>query len=169
MSMTDLVKVDVVVTHHPALLEVLRELPGLDLSGARVIAPATPEDVEGRVVVGVLPMRLAALTSRYLELSLDLPPELRGKELTADEVREHLEGLEEYIVIRRGSQQILAVLQGDDLAWVGVSLYKAPQGAARRVLSGAEVENLPYEQLPHGLVRYSMAGLYRRDEGESRP
>ncbi len=53
MSMTDLVKVDVVVTRHPALLEVLRELPGLDLSEARVIAHAAPEDVEGHELVEV--------------------------------------------------------------------------------------------------------------------
>lgn len=158
------IKIDVVV-HHPALIEVLRDLPGLDLTQARVIPNATPEDIEGKTVVGVLPMRLAALAHRYFELTLDLPPNLWGKELSTDQVREHLEGLEEYIVIRKSQQQILALLQGDDLNWMGLQLYKAPQGATRKILEEGTIEQVAFPKIPFGIISFSPAGFYRSGDG----
>ena len=40
----------------------------------------------GKHVFGVLPMRLAALAGRFTEVTLQVPAELRGKELTLEEV-----------------------------------------------------------------------------------
>ncbi|MBI4743167.1 MAG: CRISPR-associated protein Csx16 [Betaproteobacteria bacterium] len=60
-----------------------------------------PADVAaGDIVIGSLPVHLAAAVcargARYLNLSLDLPAHARGKELTAEELRQFNARLEEY-------------------------------------------------------------------------
>ncbi|BDI03599.1 CRISPR-associated protein Csx16 [Sphaerotilus microaerophilus] len=56
----------------------------------------------GDTVIGTLPIHLAAQVcargGRYLHLSLDLPVELRGRELTADELERAGARLEEFWV-----------------------------------------------------------------------
>jgi len=58
----------------------------------------------GDVVIGSLPVNLAAEVcargGRYLHLSLDLPPGLRGRELTAEQMRACGARVEEYQVRR---------------------------------------------------------------------
>lgn len=58
----------------------------------------------GDVVIGTLPINLVAEVcargGRYLHLSLDLPPEWRGRDLTAEEMRQCGARVEEYRVIR---------------------------------------------------------------------
>ncbi|WP_171292754.1 CRISPR-associated protein Csx16, partial [Acinetobacter baumannii] len=84
---------DLVVTRHKALVEVLSEITGrFDLSVATVKEHVEEKDVEGKVVVGVLPMRLAALTKRFFELSLAIPQELRGVELSKDQISQFMLG-----------------------------------------------------------------------------
>lgn len=61
----------VVVTRHAGLVEYLRE-QGIVAGDVRVIAHATPEDVRGREVIGVLPLHLAALATSVLEVPLAL-------------------------------------------------------------------------------------------------
>lgn len=55
-------KETIVVTRHPALLELIRERGIVD-GDVRVIDHASEEDVRGRDVVGVLPLRLASLAN----------------------------------------------------------------------------------------------------------
>lgn len=76
----------IIVTRHPALVEYLREI-GLIPDGALVIAHATPDDVRGQHVIGVLPLSLAALAECVTEVPLALGLEHRGRELSLDEVR----------------------------------------------------------------------------------
>ena len=55
-------------------------------------------------VIGTLPVQLAAEVcakgARYLNLSLDLPFEWRGRELSADELRETKARLEEFVITK---------------------------------------------------------------------
>lgn len=58
---------------------------------ARMVAHLDPEDVgQGDIVMGTLPVHLAAQVcargARYLHLSLDLPANARGVDLTADDM-----------------------------------------------------------------------------------
>ena len=76
----------VVVTRHASLIELLRER-GLVDDSARVLSHATPDDVRGARVIGVLPLSLAALADSIVEVPLALTPEMRGRELTLDELR----------------------------------------------------------------------------------
>jgi len=58
----------------------------------------------GDIVIGSLPVNLAAEVcargGRYLHLSIDLPPNLRGVELTAEDMRNCGARLEEFRVAR---------------------------------------------------------------------
>ena len=75
----------VVVTRHKALVQFLvkRQMIG---ANTPIIAHATEEDVLGKDVIGVLPLRLAALASSVTEFPMDIPAELRGQELSLEQV-----------------------------------------------------------------------------------
>ena len=89
----------VVVTRHPALVEYLTEL-GVVPAGTEVVAHATAEQVRGRHVFGVLPLHLAAEAASVTEVTLHVPAELRGVELTLEQVRQFAGPLVEYKVSR---------------------------------------------------------------------
>lgn len=76
----------IVVTRHSALVELLIER-GLVQAGTPVITHATPDQVAGKDVIGVLPLSLAALANSVIEVPLALTPELRGKELDLETLR----------------------------------------------------------------------------------
>ena len=86
----------VIVTRHQGLVEVLSSM---GITG-KVVAHATLTDVKGKVVIGVLPMHLAAQTVMFGEISLTLTAEQRGKELSAQEVRNAMsaDGISWYVV-----------------------------------------------------------------------
>lgn len=81
-----MVKIDLIVTRHPALVQYLQEL-GLADEGVEVVEHATPEIVKGKNVCGVLPHSLSCLTKTFTEIPLNLTPELRGKELDLNTLR----------------------------------------------------------------------------------
>lgn len=70
-----------------------------------VIEHLDPEEVHpGDVVIGSLPVNLAAEVctrgGRYLHLTLEVPPERRGAELTVRDMRQFGARVEEYFVKR---------------------------------------------------------------------
>lgn len=89
----------VVITRHRALVEYLRER-GLVGADDRVIEHAIVEDVRGKHAIGVMPLWLAAETWRVTEVTLRVPPEIRGRELTLEEVRQFVAGISTYEVRR---------------------------------------------------------------------
>jgi CRISPR-associated protein Csx16 len=88
------------VTRHPGAREWARRL-GLEVD---VWLPhLDPVLVQpGDVVAGILPVHLAAIVceqgGRYLNLSMNLPVEARGRELSAEELERFGARLEEYAV-----------------------------------------------------------------------
>ena len=88
-----------IVTRHNGLVEYLKE-EGIVGDDVEVIAHATSEVVTNRHVIGVLPHSLSCLTASFTEVPLSLPPELRGKELTAGDVRKYAGKPVTYIVRR---------------------------------------------------------------------
>ncbi|MBI4743162.1 MAG: CRISPR-associated protein Csx16 [Betaproteobacteria bacterium] len=92
------------VTRHDGAVAWARE-EGLLPEDARVVADFDPQSVApGDVVIGTLPAQLAASVcehgARYQHLSLDLTPELRGKELSAADMRACKARLEELFIQR---------------------------------------------------------------------
>ena len=70
-----------------------------------VVEHLDPAEVRsGDVIIGSIPVNLAAEVcvrgGRYLHLSLDLPVDLRGRELTAEDMRRYGARVEEYRVER---------------------------------------------------------------------
>ena len=86
--MEEMKKRILVVTRHPALVEYLRE-QGIISGSVEVISHATPEQVEGRHVIGVLPLHLAAVAKSVTVVPLNVPAELRGQELNLEQVRKY--------------------------------------------------------------------------------
>lgn len=90
----------VIVTRHPALVDLLIER-GLVQPGSPVISHATPEQVTGKDVIGVLPLSLACLANSVTEIPLALTPELRGKELDIQTLRSIAGEAVTYKVVRQ--------------------------------------------------------------------
>jgi putative CRISPR-associated protein (TIGR02620 family) len=132
----------IIVTRHTALLTYLQER-GIAPEGARVITHAEPSDVEGKRVIGVLPHRLSCLCSSVVEIPLDIPVELRGVELTIEQLRQYAGEPVEYVC--RTSA---------DIDWVAEVLSQCPETAAMGGTSWAEQEVLK-------LIRRAMAILGR--------
>jgi len=74
--------IDLVVTRHPALVAYLRAR-GVIADDTPIVPHATPNDVRGRHVLGVVPLRLAAWCHRVTEVTL-----------------QGIEGIDEYSVCR---------------------------------------------------------------------
>jgi len=90
-------KIDLIVTRHQGLLALLQE-KGLATDETVVVAHATAAEVTGKRVCGVLPHSLSCLCESFTEIPLSLPAELRGRELTAEEVRQYAGEPVTYIV-----------------------------------------------------------------------
>lgn len=88
----------IVVTKHAALVELLQDW-GLVRDDVQVIEHATPEDVRGKHVIGVLPYRLARLALFVTEIPLNVTREDRDKELTIERLREIAEPPQSYRVL----------------------------------------------------------------------
>ena len=90
----------IIITRHPALVQLLAERGIIDGTEA-VVAHASPEDVRGRHVIGVLPLSLAAMAASVTEVPLSLAPEDRGKELDIQRLREVAGDAVTYVVAER--------------------------------------------------------------------
>lgn len=75
-----------IVTRHAALVMYLGEI-GLAQNDTGVLQHATADDVRGKHVIGVLPLHLAAEAASVTEIPLALTADMRGRELSIDEVR----------------------------------------------------------------------------------
>jgi putative CRISPR-associated protein (TIGR02620 family) len=85
----------VIVTRHAGLVEVLAQDFGIV---GEVVAHATEGSVRGKDVYGVLPLHLAACAASVTEVTLNLPADKRGAELSADEVRQYMVGLRTFVI-----------------------------------------------------------------------
>lgn len=75
-----------VITRHKALLAYLLDKNIIKEGEYNWIEHADYASVEGKDVIGVLPLQLASYAKSITEVPLTLTPEMRGKELTFDEV-----------------------------------------------------------------------------------
>jgi len=85
----------VIVTRHQGLVQwlAMRGITG------EVIAQATPDDIKGKDVYGVLPLHLAAKANTVTTVDMpNLPAEKRGQDLTPEEMDQYGAKLTTYIV-----------------------------------------------------------------------
>jgi len=88
------------ITRHPGAIEWAAR-QGIPVD--RLIAHLDTAQVHpGDTVIGTLPVNLAAGVcargARFFNLSLNLPPEARGQELSADDLERYSARLEEYSI-----------------------------------------------------------------------
>lgn len=90
------------VTRHPGAIEWAARR-GLAVD-SQLTHLDTAQIERGDTVIGILPVHLAAdvceRSAHYLNLSIDLPAQARGRELSADELERYGARLEAYIVTR---------------------------------------------------------------------
>lgn len=86
--MKEKIKIDLVVTRHPALLEYLEEI-GFNLADVESATHATPDMVRGKTVCGVLPHSLSCLADLFVEIPMKIPAEKRGYELDIRDMRRY--------------------------------------------------------------------------------
>ena len=89
----------VVITRHQALVQYLIELE-LITAETPVISHASQEAVQGKDVIGVLPLSLACLARSITEIPLSLSPEDRGRELGIERIREIAGSPTTYTIIK---------------------------------------------------------------------
>lgn len=88
----------IVVTRHPSYVEHLVNI-GLIEPGCEVVGHATAETVGGKhVITSGLPLHLAARAAKLTTVPLFLPAELRGKELSLEEVEQFAQPPSSYVV-----------------------------------------------------------------------
>lgn len=86
----------IIVSRHAGAVEWLRR-QGIV---GEVIASADAETVRGRHVIGNLPMTLAAEAASVTIISMTVPPEARGRDLTPEEMDEFGAKLKKFKVLR---------------------------------------------------------------------
>lgn len=80
----------IVVTRHSALIEYIKQEKIIWHGNFEVITHVeNPEQIEGCNVVGILPPHLAMWADCVKNIPLNIPVELRGVELTLDQVRQY--------------------------------------------------------------------------------
>ena len=105
-----------VITRHKALLAYLLDKDIIKEGEYKLIEHADYKDVEGQDVIGVLPLQLSAYAKSIIEVPLKLTPEMRGKELTFEEVEKVAQEPVQYIVREvhstDGIDYYLGILEG---------------------------------------------------------
>ena len=109
-------KKQLVITRHKALLAYLLDKNIIKEGEYKWIEHADYKDVEGKDVIGVVPLQLASYAKSVTEVPLKLTPEMRGKELTFDEVEKIAGEPVQYIVREKDSNDgvdyYLGILEG---------------------------------------------------------
>ena len=104
------------ITRHRALVDYLLDKDIIKEGEYSLIEHADYKDVEGQDVIGVLPLQLASYAKSVTEVPLKLTPEMRGKELTFEEVEKVAEEPVQYIVREVNSSDgidyYLGILEG---------------------------------------------------------
>ena len=85
----------VLVTRHEALVEYFSNM---GIAFDKVITHATAEDVTGNDVYGVLPLHLASLANTVTTIDMNLPAEMRGKELSLTDIETYFTNMYTYQV-----------------------------------------------------------------------
>lgn len=84
----------IIITRHQATIEWLAQQ---GITG-QVYAHADAELVKGKDVIGILPLNLACLANSITTIDMQIPSEMRGKELTVDDMKKFGAKLTKYIV-----------------------------------------------------------------------
>ena len=153
----------IIVTRHRGLVEYLIQ-QGVP-ADTPVIEHATPEAIRGKRVIGVLPMHLAVHAALVIEVPMDIPAELRGVELTAEQTAQYAGTARAYEVQRAIDIDAIAAdyaERGYDARWTlhipecsigdGSEVEIESRDSLREALALAVAISLDPEKCPTGEV-----------------
>lgn len=89
--------VDIIVTRHPALKQYLIN-KGIASETTLVVDHVMEEDIRGKNVAGILPLHLASVANSIITVELVVPLEMRGKELSLEDMENFCNGLRKFSV-----------------------------------------------------------------------
>lgn len=88
-----------IVTRHQGFVDYLLEEKVVSEGDYVVIPHAAEEQVRGQdVITSGLPLKLAALCKSVTVVDLEIPAEMRGVELTAQQMRDYAKGMDTWVV-----------------------------------------------------------------------
>lgn len=90
----------IVITRHTALVAYLREIGLIDDTTPIIPHCSDPEQIRGKIVIGPIPLHLAAHAECIINIPLKLDQGDRGRELSLEEVRARAGKPERYMVRR---------------------------------------------------------------------
>ena len=79
----------VLVTRHPGLQEYLKAIGAIN-EDTTVLCHCTVDQIRGQNVIGVLPLHLAVECASITEYPLNIPFELRGTEISAEDMPKYV-------------------------------------------------------------------------------
>ena len=92
----------VLVSRHKATIEWLRNEKHFS-EDIRVLSHiSSPDEIEGKIVIGNIPIHLAHYAKEVWNVTIDLPPELRGSDLTYSQFLDCNPRMERYVVKKLG-------------------------------------------------------------------
>lgn len=97
------IKIDLVVSRHQGLIDFLKEKGFINNETKIIDHISDPEEIRGKVVLGNLPFHLSSLTKLIITPILEVPVEMRGKDLSKEEVEKVFKGFGIFEVIDRTS------------------------------------------------------------------
>ncbi len=91
----------VIISRHDAFVEFLK-MKGILHGDEQVISHVSnPDVIDGKVVItSGLPMHLAAKARCVIVVSMNIPPEMRGKEMSVDDMEKFFVGIDAFKVER---------------------------------------------------------------------
>lgn len=96
--------IDLVVTRHKGLVDYLQEI-GLADEKTEIIEHASPSDIKGKHVAGVLPHSLACLTKKFTAVPVRIPRDQKG-DLSLEEIKKYVIGEPvSYLVVKMDAVQ----------------------------------------------------------------
>ena len=97
----------IIVSRHDATVRLLRKrFPRL--GEVPVYTHVSTDTIDGKIVIGNLPLHLAARANVVYNVSIDVPPDLRGKELSEEDLERCNVRLEPYCVLQ--ARDVLGIL-----------------------------------------------------------
>lgn len=89
----------IVITRHSDTIKLLKEKGIITDNDIILDHVDNIEQIEGQVVLGTLPIDLAAYCQKILFIKWNIPLEARGREWTYEETKAYYNGISEYKVI----------------------------------------------------------------------
>jgi len=89
----------ITISRHSGAIEWLKKYHP-EFSNVQHFVQALPDDIRDKIVIGTLPINLAYLAKEYYHLSMDIPLEMRGKELTVTDMEKCNCKLEHYKILK---------------------------------------------------------------------